>query len=485
MNKTSEGLFLTIDQGGHATRALLFDLEGRVMAGGFENISSHNPKENWVEQDPEEMLLSVECAIKKVVNSIGRLSKNIISASLLTQRSSIVCWDNQTGESLSPIISWQDRRAASWIKQFSQYDTVIHQTTGLFLTAHYGVSKLQWCMDHLPAVKKAFQNGRLAWGPVASFLIFNLIEQHPLLIDPANASRTLLYNFRSLDWDKNLLDLFGLPIDPLPRCVPTRYNFGDINVAGNFVPLQIVSGDQSAALFAYGQPEIETAYVNIGTGAFLQRPFNNYSSQSSRLLTSVVLQDGNEVVYILEGTVNGAGSAFLKMEEELGIDPALAQQHLPEWIKKANSPPLFLNGISGLGSPFWIPNFKSRFIGEGENWQKIVGVAESIGFLLQVNLEETLKLYPPPKKIIVSGGFSVIDGLCQIISDLSGIQVYRPVEYEATARGSAFLLAGRPDIWPDIKGGEWFKPEPNIKLNTRFKLWLSLMENTIKTSDLP
>ncbi len=477
---TENDLLLTIDQGGHATRALLFNYHGRIMGEGLVDIETYKPFKNWVEHDPEEVLSSVERAIKKAVNAIRMDDKKIVAAALMTQRSSIVCWDNKSGRPLSPIISWQDRRAASWINKFSQYGSIIHQTTGLFPTAHYGASKFRWCMDNLPPVKIAYENDHLSWGPISSFLMFRLLKQRPLITDPANASRTLLWNFQTMDWDETLLNLFSLPKKPLPRCVPTRFYFGDLYVSGRPVPLQIATGDQSAALFANGEPESEYVYINIGTGAFVQRPFRNEIGFSSKLLTSVVLQYDNMATYVLEGTVNGAGSAFSKIEKELGFDPGEAQQRLSDWMETAISPPLFLNGVSGLGSPFWVPDFQSEFIGEGEIWEKFVGVAESILFLLQINMIEMQKYLPQPTKILISGGWSNHNPLCQRLADLSGVSVYRPVEHEATSRGAAYLLAGRPKFWPETATGSWFNPRSEPELKTRFQRWLTFMEKAIE-----
>ena len=473
-------LFLTIDQGGHATRALIFDRQGQIVADAFEEISTYYPEDDRVEHDADEIIVSVKSAIKKAVDATGQRSKEIVAAGLTTQRSNIVCWNNTTGKALSPIISWQDRRAASWIKLFSQYETYIHKKTGLFLTAHYGVSKLRWCFDHLPAVQKACETNCLSWGPQASYLIFQLLEQHPLLTDPANASRTLLWNLQSLDWDKELLNLFAVSDKPLPHCVPSRYRFGDLDISGMRIPLQIVTGDQSAALFAHGQPELKTAYVNVGTGAFVQRLSNDSIGQTSRLLTSIVLQEGNDATYVLEGTVNGAGSALTKIGHDLAMDSDEIQRKLPEWMEVVKSPPLFLNGVSGLGAPFWVSDFQSRFIGEGEKWEKIAGVVESIVFLIQVNIEEMEKFLPAPDKIVVSGGLAVLDGLCQRLADLSGVPSYRPVECEATARGTAYLLAERPDVWPEAKPGTWFNPKFNPEFKKRFKSWRRFMKEEIE-----
>ena len=476
----SNDFLLTIDQGGHASRASIFNKQGEILAHESVSVRVREPKENWLEHDPEEMVFSIERAIEKTVGAFGERSSEIVVAGLSTQRSNVVCWDNKTGEALSPIISWQDRRAASWIDRFSQHNSMIHRKTGLFLTAHYGVSKLKWCLDNLSAVRKAYEKGDLCWGPMASFLLFRLLDQHPLLTDPANASRTLLWNLHSLSWDKELLDLFGLHLKPLPQCVPTRYSFGDLNVSGKKVPLQIVTGDQSAALFAYGRPKSETLYINIGTGAFVQRPFSKYIGGPSKLLNSIVLHEGNELMYVYEGTVNGAGSALAKLEKELEINPAKGKKQLPEWLKSAKSPPLFLNGVSGLGTPFWVPNFESRFIGDGENWEKIAGVIESIVFLLHVNIREIQKLSFSPEMIVVSGGLAALDELCLKLANISGMPVYRPVECEATARGTAYLLAGKPEEWPETKPGVWFKPGHKPELKKRFVQWLNLMEEAIE-----
>ena len=170
----------------------------------------------------------------------------VASAGLATQRSSIVCWDRVSGQALSPVISWQDRRAHEWLTRFALHAEEIHATTGLMLSAHYGASKLRWCLDHLPAVAQAQSEGRLAFGPLASYLVFRLTEERTLAVDPANAARTLLWNIKTLNWDEGLLHLFSIPASALPPCVPTRHHFGHLVAAGQRIPLALVSGDQSA-----------------------------------------------------------------------------------------------------------------------------------------------------------------------------------------------------------------------------------------------
>jgi glycerol kinase len=341
------------------------------------------------------------------------------------------------------------------------------------VTAHYGASKFRWCLDNVPAVREALDAGRLALGPMASFLAFRLLEERPYIADPANASRTQLWNIKTRDWDAGLMQLFGLKKEMFPECVPTISEFGTLKAADYKIPLTLINGDQSAALFAFGEIQVETAYINIGTGAFVSRPSGHYPGFARRLLTSVVLQTDSESTYVTEGTVNGAASALDWLEQEHGIKDLY--ENLPEWLARDAEPLLFLNGIAGLGAPYWVPDFPSQFIGDGDDWQKAVAVIESVVFLLRVNMEEMQKSASPPLQIQVTGGLSALDGLCQRLADLSRMPVYRPVEHEATARGVAYLLANSPQDWPETEIGLWFKPRDNAVLHRRYSEWQKAM----------
>ncbi len=476
MPAVSDPLYLCLDQGGHASRALVFDRYGAVQAGALHEVDVREPRPGWVEQNPEELVASLQAVITKAVASLGARADQISCAGIATQRASLVCWDRHTGEALSPVISWQDRRASVWLNQFSAHIHEVHQRTGLMLSPHYGASKMRWCLDHLPGVASAYREERLAMGPLTSFLLFRLIEEKPLLADPANASRTLLWNLHALDWDPWLLELFGIPAPTLPRCVSTRHAFGTLCANNRRIPLTIATGDQSAALFALGIPTTDTVYVNIGTGAFIQRTFQQPPDTSS-LLSSVVYRDADRALYVLEGTVNGAGAALRWAEQEWGLKDVEAQ--LPAWLTRDGDIPLFLNGVAGLGAPFWVADFASRLIGDGELWQKVCAVVESVVFLLQVNLEAMQKISPAPKRLLVTGGLAPLDGLCQRLSDLSGLPVHRSAEHEATARGTAYLLAGFPENWPEEKPGDSFTPKPNPGLMRRYKDWRAEMNRAL------
>lgn len=472
-----DSLYLSIDQGGHASRALAFDARGALQASALRDVGARHPQPDWVEQDPEALVTSLQEVVAQAIAALGARAGRIAAAGLATQRSSIVCWDRNTGAALSPVISWQDRRAHEWLAGFAAQADEIHRRTGLRLSAHYGASKLRWCLDNLPAVAAARRAGRLAMGPLASFLLFRLLpEQLPLCADPANAARTLLWNLRTRDWDPWLLELFGIPRAALPRCVPTRHAFGALRAGGRSTPLAIATGDQSAALFALGVPRSDSAYVNIGTGAFIQSVFER-PPEAAGLLAGMVYHDVERSVYVLEGTVNGAGAALAWAEQEWRLQDLEA--HLPAWLARDGEVPLFLNGIAGLGAPFWVAQFDSRLIGDGEAWQKAVAVAESVVFLLRVNLDILRASAPDLSRLVVTGGLASLDGLCQRLADLSGLTVYRPAQHEATARGTAYLLAGFPAAWPEEKPGATFAPRPNPELAERYARWRREMDAAI------
>ena len=476
-------LYLALDQGGHASRALVFDASGKIIVSDFQPITVNHPQPDWVEHDPHELITSLRTAISNVITQLGTRSTDIVAAGLATQRSSLACWDKATGAAVSPIISWQDRRAHHQLQQFESQRQAIHQKTGLFLNAHYGASKLRWCLDHLSAVRAAQHNGTLACGPLASFVLFHLLEERPLLADPANASRTLLWNISTGDWDDELLTLFGVPRTLLPRCVSTRHSFGHLRINDLSIPLTVTNGDQSAALFAFGTPQPGIAYINVGTGAFVQR-VSQQRPHHARLLSSVVIQTAEHTTYTLEGTVNGAASALQWASNTLGLTNV--ESNMENWLAHNTNPPLFLNGVSGLGAPYWIADFHSQFIGAGEAWEKMVAVVESIVFLLHTNLNEMESACLAPRTIVISGGLATLNGLCQRLADLCGLPICRPAECEATARGMAFLLAGQEimsDPWslhnhghsPGSIADTIFTPAANPALQERYRLWQHAM----------
>jgi len=482
------GYTLVLDQGSQSSRAIVYSAAGDELHAAQVAVSTHRDSGERVEQDPAEIVGSLKTAIADAVTDIN--PKLITKVGLATQRSSIVCWNHVTGKTLSPIISWQDRRAADWLAQFHEHRARVQQLTGLLLSPHYGVSKMRWCLENLPDVQHCLEQDELTIGSLSSYLQYALLDERPLCVDPANASRTLLYDCRNMDWSDELLQLFGIPAAVSPACVPPIHDFGYLRVAGLNVPLSLTTGDQSAALFASGDVDPATVYANLGTGAFVQRSSGNRVEQIEGLLCSVVYQDDEQTQYVVEGTVNGAGSALTYVTNELQrgelqLEHKEVVAHLPEWLANTASPPLFLNGVSGLGAPWWVPDFPTQFLGDGTPAEKVVAVIESIVFLMQVNFE-TMYLKCPQtlatgsaQRWVVSGGLANLDGLCQRMADLSGLTVVRPDINEGTSRGVLHLLNRRSNTTRPQYTATVFEPHNDQGLFERYARWRNAMAEVI------
>ena len=459
---------LVIDQGTHATRAFAFDNDGRIQASAYAPIALNRLSADKIEQDPAEIVASMHRVVAEVLANDAVRRHGVAQAGMATQRSSVVPWDRKSGSALAPVLSWQDRRAATWLAQFEEEAATIKARNGLPLSPHYGASKLRWLLDNVPEVQAAQQEGRLALGPLATFLLFHLLRDRPFLVDHANAARTQLTNIDTRDWDPWLLNLFGVPKMLLPECRPIESTYGvmERKANGTEIPVTAVNGDQNAAVYSLGAPESGTAIVNLGTGAFVLIPTGSQRVAHPALLSGLASSDARAGDYTIEGTVNGAGAALAWAAEQWEIEDI--PQHLDEWLRREGEPPIFLNSIGGLGSPFWRPGPEPQIVGDGAPWQWVVAVAESILFLLQANLDAMQTAGLTVDRIRIGGGLARSEALCQRLADLSGAVVYRPAETEATARGIAWLAAGRPSQWPETSPGETFTPQPNSELSERY-----------------
>ncbi len=494
-------LYLAIDQGGHASRALIIDASGTIVCRAARELHARRSDHERVEYDAEAMLASIRDAVNAALAGLGDQRSRVTGAGLATQRSNIVCWDRHSGAALSTVISWQDRRDAAWLQRLDSDREHVRRITGLPVSAHYGANKLRWCLNELPAVRRALREDRLAWGPMAGFLLFRLLREHPLRVDRVNAARTLLWDLAGNDWSESMLELFGLPRAPLPVAVPCRDDFGTLDCDGPGIPLTLVTGDQSAALYAAGPPPEDTLQVTAGTGAFVLRCTGASAMPSPPLLNGIIYDDGMSRTHVLEGTVNGAGSALDWLARQ---SPGEDLSGLPEWLSTVADPPLFLNGVSGLGTPFMIADAPIRFIGEGDFAARAVAIVESIVFLLQTNIEMLASLPPRPNAIRIGGGLAALDGLCRRLADLGGLRVERSTESETTCLGLAWLLrqqgmtesetgsgTGESAWLPGAHDTDVFTPGDDPPLQQRYRRWREAMDHAlaaatavIKTGDI-
>lgn len=470
----SNALFLTLDQGGSSSRANVYGAGGALVAFAQVPVGEARSGDDRVEQDPEELVRSLRRATKDAMKRLGARVEFLRCAGLATQRASCVAWNRETGAALTPVYSWQDRRAHVRVEALSEHADEVRRRTGLRLSAHYGASKMAWAIENVTAVRDALAAGTLALGPLASFLAFRLLDGSPLVADPANASRTQLVDLATGKFDPWLADLFGVPLVALPRTVDTRGEHGVLDVGKRKIPLRVLTGDQSAALFSGREPSASDVHVTFGTGAFVQRALADASIDAPRLLKSVVLREGARSTCVLEGTINGAGSALAWCTRELGLGEL--DGTLEGWLDDERDPPLFLNGVGGLAAPWWKPSFVSRFVGDGTPRAKTVAVLESTVFLSRAILDEIAVATGPFERLKVGGGLSQLDGLCERLASLARAPVERSADVETTSRGLAHLLgAAITPLESDV-----FEPEADAALEARYAQWLGEMERAVR-----
>ena len=473
--------FLGIDQGSHSSRAVLFDDDGELVTQAVQPIAPKRPCPDCIEYEAIALLHSVETVVKRVLEHVwAENGEQVVACGIATQRSTVLAWD-VNGNALSPALSWQDVRAQSVVQRLRPNEQTIRQLTGLPLTPFYSASKMNWLLHQAEPVKQCeVRNLRLT--PLVSYLLFHLLDNKPYVIDYSNAQRTQLFDVAALTWSRRLCDWFGIDISRLPLCKPMCAKYGTL--AETEIPVTAVCGDQNAAMFGIGNLQQGVALINIGSGAFVLRELKCYS-ESLTHITGIAMANTSRISYMREATINGAGNALSWAENRWGVDK-LADK-LPEWLQVVTEPPVFINAVGGLGTPWMRGDIESHFVGNGEHAiaEKAVAIIESIVFMIQVNLE-IMKAEAPLETIRVSGGLSNLDGLCQKLSDISGLDVERSHVAEASARGVAWLAAGRPENWNITTADETrpvsFTPGASEPLQRRYRVFKSELERILGAS---
>ena len=471
----SQSASLLLDVGGQSVLGAVVDAQAKVL---FESRRRLETREDGaqVEQDPEQVAAAVAAVVDELLAVAGDKDTAMVTrAALAVQRGSIVCWDRKTGAALSPILSWRDRRRLPGLAHLSAQAEAIRQRSGLRFSPYAGAPKIAWCLNKLPAVRSTAQNGRLACGPLGSFLLARLAEGGPLCVDHTLAQRSLLWSRTHFDWDPWLLERFGLPLDILPRVAPSRSNHGRLRGQHSQVSLDLLIGDQNCLPFLDGQPDSETLYVNLGTGAFLLRP--TLEPVDDPRFHCTLLDESNNGQWALEGSVHGAASALNWLKREHAVD--IAPENWRELRQAAGTPPLFLNRIDGLGSPWWTASPACRFVDDGEPSKQspqalLLATLESIAFLIRANVDAMSDSLPRPQRIVICGGLSRSDLLCSLIAKLLQCDLQRLEKVEGTALGLWCRLQDRslpPAQFQPIHAGS------DRQLHERYRRWLELIAN--------
>ena len=467
MKHKIKSLTLVLDQGSHASRIAIFSADGSLLQIAVQNIATQHSGIHY-EQDATEILDSFHHLFQQIK---PEYIPYIHNAGLCTQRSSVIAWHKTSGKALSPVISWRDLRSQGFIESLDCDDDFIRATTGLPLSAHYSAGKMNWLLSHNNSVIQALQDEQLCIAPLASYLIFHLLKEQPYVIDHSNAQRTQLFDIEKLEWSEELLKVFEVPLYCLPQLNTVINHYGHLKALN--IPLTCVCGDQNAALYAYPALTENTALVNIGTGAFILSTSEDMNSPR-KLLRSIAhsqqIKHQKVTNYITEGTVNGAGAALSWKQQTQTIDDLFAL--LPEWLNNVESPPLFINTVAGLGSPWWSKVGEPRFIAHTSSHtsaEEYVAIIESIVFLIFYNLQQFIQ---PINTVLLSGGLSKLDGLCQKLADLSNAKILRYSECESSARGCAWLSKLSLDNnqnWLPLAIEKTFTSIKNDSLLTRYQ----------------
>ena len=450
---------LALDQGTSSSRAIVFDGHGRTLAVSQKEFTQIFPKPGWVEHNPMEIWSSQASVIAEAMASIDINGSDIAAIGITNQRETTIVWDAETGTPVYNAIVWQDRRTSKYcdsLKRDGRTD-LIRSKTGLIIDAYFSATKIRWILENVPEARQKAKEGKLRFGTVDTWLIWMLTGGEVHVTDVSNASRTMLFNIHTLDWDKELLDLFNIPESMMPQVKSSSevYGYTKARLFAHKVPIAGIAGDQQAALFGQMCTEPGSVKNTYGTGCFLlmnsgERPIMS----SNNLLTTIAWKIGDKVNYALEGSIFVAGSVVQWLRDGLGIFRSSAEVEKLAASVPDNGGVYFVPALTGLGAPHWDQYAKGSIYGisRGTTAAHIARAAlEGIAFqtmdivnAMQKDAGVTLK------ELKVDGGASRNNLLMQFQADILGTSVIRPKVTETTALGAAYLAGLAVGYWEDL-----------------------------------
>lgn len=437
---------LALDAGTTSVRAFVYELKtGKFVHGASQEIKQSFPKPGWVEQDANEIYYKAAYCLNECVRFAG--AENIAGIGITNQRETVVVWDRETGEPVCPAIVWQCRRTSEYCAAISKESVrKIRERTGLVPDAYFSASKIRWVLDNVPEARTLLEQGRLSAGTIDCYLVYKLTEGRVFATDVTNASRTMLFNIKTLDWDRELLNIFGLPCEILPEVYASDARFGETEIAGKRIPIAGVLGDQQAALFGQGCLGEGDGKITYGTGLFLLFNTGETCAESKRgMLTTIGYSAGGKTVYALEGSAFNAGSAVQWLRDGLGLLKTSAESEAVAESVTSNGGVYFVPAFTGLGAPYWNPDARGLFTGLTRSTGRahmVRAVLESIAYAardLSCCMEEDSGICL--RELKCDGGASANNFLMQFQANVLGVSINRPVERESTALGAALMCA--------------------------------------------
>ncbi|WP_095011969.1 glycerol kinase GlpK [Tsuneonella mangrovi] len=445
---------LVLDSGTTSTRAIAFDLAGNVAAVAQQALSQHYPKPGWVEHDAGEIRDRMLACMREVAAKVGHGS--IAAIGITNQRETVVAWDRQGGEPLARAIVWQDRRTADFCADLKAAgeEPAIQQATGLLLDPYFSASKMRWMLENDGQVRAAAAAGRLAFGTVESWLLYNLTGgEH--LSDASNASRTLLLSLEGAQYDPGLCEVFGVPHSALPQVVDTHGALAMTDLLGPTIPIAGIAGDQQAATIGQGCFAFGETKATYGTGAFVLTNKGSEIPQShNRLLGTVLMQHKGKRTYALEGSVFVAGSLVQWLRDSLGVIASASETEALARSVPDSGGVTIVPALSGLGAPHWLADARGVITG----LSFATGKAHVARAALEAMAHQTHDLAEafaadgaPWTDLRIDGGMSANDWMAQDLADVLGLEVERPDMVETTALGAAILAATGAGLFASLE----------------------------------
>lgn len=450
---------LALDQGTSSSRAIVFDEKGTTCAVAQREFRQIFPQSGWVEHDPHEIWASQASVIAEAISIMDINGLNLAGIGITNQRETTIVWDSETEEPIYNAIVWQDRRTSDYcdeLKKQGLTDT-IRQKTGLIIDAYFSATKIKWILDNVPGARKRAEKGKLMFGTVDTWLIWRLTRGEVHVTDVSNASRTMLFNINTLDWDQELLDLFGIPRSMMPEVKSSSEVYGHTKttIFAHKVPIAGIAGDQQAALFGQMCTEPGMVKNTYGTGCFLlmnsgEKPILSQNN----LITTVAWKIGDKVNYALEGSIFVGGSVVQWLRDGLHVINSSSEvEALASQVPDTNGV-YFVPALTGLGAPWWDQYARGTITGisRGTTTAHIARAAlEGIAYqTMDITAAMSRDAGIPLRELKVDGGASRNNLLMQFQADILGTKVIRPQVVETTAMGAAYLAGLAVGYWSSI-----------------------------------
>lgn len=451
-----EQYILALDSGTTSCRSILFNHRGEICGMSQKEFPQYYPKPGWVEHDAHEIWETQLSVMSEILSGDSIRPENIAAIGITNQRETTIVWDKNTGEPICPAIVWQCRRTADYCGSLKEkgLTDLFREKTGLIIDAYFSGTKIRWILENIPGARKRAENGELLFGTVDSWLVWNLTGGKVHVTDYTNASRTMLYNIHTLDWDDEILSILNIPRSMLPevRSSSCIYGYTDEKYTGVRIPIAGIAGDQQAALFGQTCFEPGEAKNTYGTGCFLLMNTGSKPVVSNNgLLTTIAIGIDGKIDYALEGSVYIGGAVIQWLRDGLHmIEKSSDSEQYAQQVPDSNGV-YVVPAFTGLGAPYWDPYARGTIMGvtRGTEKEHIIRAAlESIAYQVQDILSAMAKDSGAPLATLnVDGGAASNNFLMQFQSDITGVQVNRPACIETTALGAAYLAGLSVGYW--------------------------------------